>query len=59
MPYCVHIKKLKIPTRSKDLRATPKTFKHSHLIPKPYEARKNKENRGGFETLLNKKAIKH
>ena len=47
MPYCVHIKKLKIPTRSKDQLATPKTFKHSHLIPKPYEARKNKENRGG------------
>ena len=43
-----------MPTQPKDPRATPKPFKHSHLISKPYEAEKTKKS-GGFESLLNKK----
>ena len=47
MPFSVHIKKLKIPTRSKDPQATPKTFKHSHLIPYRMKPEKTKKI-GGF-----------
>ena len=54
MPFSVDIQKLKMPTQPKDPRATPKPFKHSHLISKPYEAEKTKKS-GGFESLLNKK----